>query len=161
MNTTKQSGFTLIELMIVIAIIGILAAIAIPQYQTYTMKAKFSEVVSAVGPYKTGFELCATDNGITTNAQILAGVCDAPAAGSAIGSAGNPTGEIPPAIAGGTGKTLSVTEALGIIKATANTVGTGFPSAYVYEIDPTIANGLVTWKVNSTVALSCTAAGLC
>lgn len=53
-----QNGFTLIELMIVIAIIGILASLAVPAYQTYTKKAKFSEVVSAVSPYKTALEVC-------------------------------------------------------------------------------------------------------
>jgi type IV pilus assembly protein PilA len=49
----KQQGFTLIELMIVVAIIGILAAIAIPAYQDYTVRAKISELVNAMTPAKT------------------------------------------------------------------------------------------------------------
>ncbi len=48
-----QQGFTLIELMIVVAIIGILAAIAIPQYQDYTAKAKISEAGTVISPIKT------------------------------------------------------------------------------------------------------------
>ena len=56
-----QKGFTLIELMIVVAIIGILAAVAIPSYQNYTLKAKFTEVVNASSPFKTAVELCAQD----------------------------------------------------------------------------------------------------
>jgi type IV pilus assembly protein PilA len=51
--TRVQRGFTLIELMIVVAIIGILAAIAIPAYQDYTIRAKVTELINAAGVCKT------------------------------------------------------------------------------------------------------------
>ncbi|WP_077530667.1 pilin [Vreelandella utahensis] len=54
----NQQGFTLIELMIVVAIIGILAAIAIPQYQTYVASSQVSRVVGEVGAMRTSVETC-------------------------------------------------------------------------------------------------------
>lgn len=58
MKAQMQKGFTLIELMIVVAIIGILAAIAIPQYQNYVSKSQVSRVMSETGALKTVVETC-------------------------------------------------------------------------------------------------------
>lgn len=149
MKATKQTGFTLIELMIVIAIIGILAAIAVPQYQTYTNKAKFSEVVSATGPFKTGYELCVTDNGYTS--ATVGTLCD---------SAATTTNELPSSITTGSGYTASVNAAGGLITATSQNIG----SNYNYKIQGTIntagtTSNLISWsKVSSS---TCVAAGLC
>ncbi|HHQ4544974.1 TPA: pilin [Aeromonas veronii] len=59
----KQSGFTLIELMIVVAIVAILAAVALPAYQSYTLKAKATNLVAAVTSAKTAAEVYASTNG--------------------------------------------------------------------------------------------------
>ncbi|MFM2323119.1 MAG: pilus assembly protein PilA [Pseudomonadota bacterium] len=54
----KQKGLTLLELMIVIAIIGILAAIAIPGYQNYSNRAKFAELIQGTAPFKLAVITC-------------------------------------------------------------------------------------------------------
>ena len=58
-----NKGFTLIELMIVIAIVAILATVAIPSYQNYTKKAAISELLQAAAPFRSEVELCAYNNG--------------------------------------------------------------------------------------------------
>ncbi|WP_034912287.1 prepilin peptidase-dependent pilin [Erwinia sp. 9145] len=59
----KQRGFTLIELMIVIAIIAILSAIGLPAYQNYLQKAALTDMLQTAMPYKTAVELCALEHG--------------------------------------------------------------------------------------------------
>lgn len=62
---TVQKGFTLIELMIVVAIIGILAAVAIPAYQNYIAKSQVSRVMGELGSLKTAVEACVLDGKTT------------------------------------------------------------------------------------------------
>jgi len=63
MKKQAQAGFTLIELMIVVAIIGILAAVAIPAYSDYTAKAKAANAITAIESIKTAVALCAQEAG--------------------------------------------------------------------------------------------------
>ena len=74
-----QKGFTLIELMIVVAIIGILAAVALPAYQNYSNRAKFSEAVMAATPLKTAIELAIQTSNPTGLADLDGGVFGIPA----------------------------------------------------------------------------------
>ncbi|MBI0067114.1 MULTISPECIES: pilin [unclassified Snodgrassella] len=75
-----QKGFTLIELMIVIAIIGILAAIAVPQYQNYIARSQVTRVMAEAGALKTTVETCILDG--RTDLGNTAGKCQLGATGS-------------------------------------------------------------------------------
>jgi type IV pilus assembly protein PilA len=70
MNKRIQKGFTLIELMIVVAIIGILAAVAIPAYQDYTAKAQAGEMYTLMAGLKTPLVEAASANGTTASCVI-------------------------------------------------------------------------------------------
>ena len=83
MNMQKvQKGFTLIELMIVVAIIGILAAVAIPQYQNYVIKSQVTRAIAEASDLKTAVETCIDNNQL--NVAVGAGNCNSPATGSTI-----------------------------------------------------------------------------
>ena len=143
-NMKKQSGFTLIELMIVVAIVAILAAIALPAYQSYTKKAKFTEVVTATGPFKTAIEIC-LQNGNAITACGTSGTNGIPAVPTA---AEGYVGSI-----GLTGTTSVITATATGIKDTQST-----PAEYTYILTPTVkGSGKVTWAVSGT----CLADGIC
>ncbi|MDY4297167.1 MULTISPECIES: pilin [unclassified Xanthomonas] len=72
----KQQGFTLIELMIVVAIIAILAAIALPAYQNYVAKSQVAAGLAEITPGKTQFEVMVNDGKVTTITPAAIGLKD-------------------------------------------------------------------------------------
>lgn len=115
-----QQGFTLIELMIVVAIIGILAAIALPAYNDYTQKARFAEVISVGEGYKTSVAQCVQENG-----GSLTG-CTAGSNGIPALPANNPANV----------DTIDVTD--GVISVT----GTAATGAHTWIVTPSVDGGV-------------------
>ncbi|MCX7208206.1 MAG: prepilin-type N-terminal cleavage/methylation domain-containing protein [Proteobacteria bacterium] len=120
-----QKGFTLIELMIVVAIIGILAAVAIPSYQDYTKKAKFTEAVQATAAIKTAVEICIQDLGDKTNCN----------------SGGNGIAAVADT---GSARVTSVTVAGGTITVVPVAAG-GIAAVDTYILTPTVSTKGVEW----------------
>ncbi|QSX73544.1 pilin [Lysobacter arenosi] len=105
----NQQGFTLIELMIVVAIIAILAAIAIPAYQDYVAKSQATAGLAEVAPGKTQYELMVQEGTAIANAasvglQATTGRCDIVVAAVAAGSAPATTDNIVCTLKGAAGK---------------------------------------------------------
>lgn len=135
----NTKGFTLIELMIVVAIIGILAAIALPAYQNYTKNSRFSEVTTAAGALRTAVTVCAQTGGTA---------CATPASNGIPADITTPTTNL-------ASLKLTGTNAAPVITGTGTTEAGG----YTYILTGTNNAGVITWAVDSTS--TCIAAGAC
>ena len=139
MNQKAQAGFTLIELMIVVAIIGILAAVAIPAYSDYTVKAKVGNALSAADSLKSAVAMCIQEaGGSATNCNTTNADANLPTF--------TPTKEVSAA---------TVTTA-GIIGLTLRNIGTGVDGGSI-TMTPTPGATAITWN-NAATGITNTAA---
>lgn len=130
MNNKIMHGFTLIELMIVVAIIGILAAIAIPQYQAYVGKTQVARAMGESGSMKSALEFCLS-NGVTA-IGVSSGQCDPQASASSVLQGTSQIG-------------LASPPNMGYAQVTLNAISTTIISTFGSTAIPAINNETLTW----------------
>ena len=152
-----QQGFTLIELMIVVAIIGILASIAIPQYEAFIQRSEFKVMETASAPLKVGVEMCIQQHATAGSAVNVLANCDGGFQGQLGDIAANATGV--------TGDVDSTGVVNGIITITSDSGAFGQTGAQTtYILTPSFAldaRNNVTGSVNWAKTGTCNSLRLC